>query len=75
MDHACIQVRIYESVNFREFVKLLTAFSPRASRSIKLEYMFRVYDVDGDGERVTVSHAVCRDCCQAVIPVLRFLLL
>ena len=44
------QVRIYESVNFKEFVKLLSAFSARGSRDVRLEYMFRVYDVDGDGE-------------------------
>ena len=50
MPPPCLKVRIYESVNFREFTKLLAAFSPRASRNIKLEYMFLVYDVDGDGE-------------------------
>eukprot|EP00798_Chlamydomonas_sp_ICE-L_P030183 gene30183-35168_t len=42
-------VRMYESVNFKEFVKLLSAFSSRASRDEKLEMMFHVYDVDGDG--------------------------
>ncbi len=46
----CFQIRIYESVNFKEFVKLLSAFSSRASRDTKLEYMFLVYDVDGDGK-------------------------
>ena len=44
------QVRIYESINFKEFVKLLSAFSARASKETKLQYMFLVYDVDGDGE-------------------------
>ncbi|KAG1672235.1 hypothetical protein FOA52_002936 [Chlamydomonas sp. UWO 241] len=42
-------VRIYASVNFKEFAKLLSAFSDRAPRDTKLEYMFMVYDVDGDG--------------------------
>ena len=49
--HHLPQVRIYESINFKEFVKLLSAFSPRAGRDLKLATMFMVYDVDGDGER------------------------
>jgi hypothetical protein len=44
------QVRIYGNINFKEFVKLLSAFSSRASRETKLQYMFMVHDVDGDGE-------------------------
>ncbi len=46
------QVRVFESVNFKEFVKLLSAFSSRATTNTKLEYMFMIYDVDGDGERI-----------------------
>lgn len=42
-------MRIYEVVNFKEFAKLLSAFSSRATRDTKLEYMFMVHDVDGDG--------------------------
>eukprot|EP00955_Chlamydomonas_euryale_P103887 365530-Chlamydomonas_euryale.AAC.24 len=35
----------------QDFAKLLSAFSDRASRDTKLEYMFMVFDVDGDGEQ------------------------
>ena len=42
-------VRIYETLNFKEFTRLLSAFSPRASRDVKLDSMFMVFDVDGDG--------------------------
>ena len=56
--HACtiviflvMQVRMYESINFKEFTKLLSPFSPCAPKDAKLEYLFQVYDVDGDGER------------------------
>lgn len=41
---------MFESVNFKEFVKLLSAFSERASNDDRLNLMFSVYDVDGDGE-------------------------
>lgn len=43
-------VRLFECVNFRDFAKLLAAFSARASREDKLAFMFSMYDVDGDGE-------------------------
>eukprot|EP00877_Chromochloris_zofingiensis_P005861 jgi/Chrzof1/1528/Cz10g11080.t1 len=42
-------VRLFESVNFLEFARLLAAFSSRADREEKLYFMFLVYDVDGDG--------------------------
>jgi len=42
-------VHAFDCVNFMEFVRLLSAFSPRATRQEKLEFMFRIYDVDGDG--------------------------
>lgn len=43
-------VRQFESVNFKDFCRLLSAFSSRASHQNKLGFMFQVYDVDGDGE-------------------------
>jgi len=42
-------VRLFESVNFMEFARMLAAFSSRASTDEKLNFMFTVYDVDGDG--------------------------
>jgi len=42
-------VRMFEAVNFKEFVRLLAAFSSRAERDDRLAFMFAVYDVDGDG--------------------------
>ncbi len=42
-------MRLFESVNFKEFVRLLAPFSARASREAKLDAMFTVWDVDGDG--------------------------
>ena len=33
----------------QEFVGLLAAFSPRASREEKLRFLFTVHDIDGDG--------------------------
>jgi Ca2+-binding EF-hand superfamily protein len=45
-----LQVRSFESVNFLDFARLLAAFSDRASYEDKVRFIFRVYDVDGDGE-------------------------
>lgn len=42
-------VRQFESVNFVDFARLLAAFSDRAPYEDKLKFIFRVYDVDGDG--------------------------
>ncbi|WIA16114.1 hypothetical protein OEZ86_007621 [Tetradesmus obliquus] len=42
-------VRSFESVNFVDFARLLAAFSDRASYEEKVRFIFRVYDVDGDG--------------------------
>ncbi|KDD72766.1 hypothetical protein H632_c2924p0 [Helicosporidium sp. ATCC 50920] len=39
----------FESINFRDFVRLLAPFSPKASEDDKLRLMFDVLDVDGDG--------------------------
>ena len=41
--------RVFESVNFKEFVGFLAAFSPRASREAKVRLIFAVFDADGDG--------------------------
>jgi len=41
--------RVFESVNFRDFVHLLSAFSIRASIEDKAHLIFNVYDSDGDG--------------------------
>ncbi|KAK9828732.1 hypothetical protein WJX72_001762 [[Myrmecia] bisecta] len=41
--------RLFESVNFKEFVAFLSAFSGRASADDKAKFLFTVYDVDGDG--------------------------
>ena len=64
-----IQVRIYESINFKEFVKLLSAFSSRASKDTKLAYMFLVYDVDGDGRssRVPEDSRFASDQAQVTV--------
>lgn len=42
-------VRLFESVNFLEFVKLLAPFTARVSVDDKLQFLFTVFDVDGDG--------------------------
>ena len=42
-------VQVFQNLNFKDFVRLLAAFSDRASREDKLQFMFRVYDVDRDG--------------------------
>ena len=43
-------MRIFEAVNFKEFVRLLSAFSSRAERDDRITFLFTVYDIDGDGE-------------------------
>ena len=47
-------VQVFQNLNFKDFVRLLAAFSDRASREDKLQFMFRVYDVDRDGQGVVV---------------------
>lgn len=42
-------VRQFESVNFVDFARLLAAFSDRAPYDDKIKFIFKVYDVDGDG--------------------------
>lgn len=36
-------------LTFREFLKATSVFGPQASRGDKMEFAFRVYDLDGDG--------------------------
>jgi len=36
-------------VNFKEFVRSLSAFHPRGDREEKVKFAFQVYDIDGDG--------------------------
>ncbi|CAN8070268.1 unnamed protein product [Agarophyton chilense] len=40
---------IFQNVNFRQFVTIMGAFSARADAALKLDFTFRVYDVDADG--------------------------
>jgi len=40
---------LFEGVNFREFVQILARFRPDASDGVKLEFAFKIYDVDADG--------------------------
>ena len=42
-------VTLFENVNFKDFLKLLSSFSSKASKEEKLRFMFQVHDVDGDG--------------------------
>lgn len=41
--------RMFETVNFTDFVSFLSVFSKRASREDRLRFIFNVYDMDGDG--------------------------
>mmetsp|Transcript_14457 Transcript_14457/g.43727 ORF Transcript_14457/g.43727 Transcript_14457/m.43727 type:complete len:178 (-) Transcript_14457:4154-4687(-) len=41
--------RLFDSVNFKEFVEILAPFSARASHEDKVRFIFTVYDMDGDG--------------------------
>ncbi|KAL8040883.1 hypothetical protein ABFX02_10G129200 [Erythranthe guttata] len=39
-----------DGLNFKEFVAFLSSFSSRASMQQKVEFIFRVYDSDGNGK-------------------------
>ncbi len=41
--------QVFQNLNFMDFCRVLAAFSDRATREDKLDFMFRVYDVDRDG--------------------------
>ncbi|KAL5840099.1 hypothetical protein ACOSQ3_012762 [Xanthoceras sorbifolium] len=43
-------LRMLDGLNFKEFVLFLSAFSPRASLQQKIEFIFKVYDSDGNGK-------------------------
>lgn len=51
-------VTIFENVNFKDFLHLLSAFSPKAAKEDKLKFMFNFHDVDGDGyiSRLDLEH-------------------
>ncbi|EYU37154.1 hypothetical protein ABFS82_10G127100 [Erythranthe guttata] len=42
--------RMLDGLNFKEFVAFLSSFSSRASMQQKVEFIFRVYDSDGNGK-------------------------
>ncbi|GJQ12652.1 hypothetical protein GpartN1_g4443.t1 [Galdieria partita] len=42
-------VSLFDGVNFRQFVSLLSIFSAAASKEEKIDFAFRIYDVDNDG--------------------------
>ncbi|XP_050125530.1 uncharacterized protein LOC126602656 [Malus sylvestris] len=43
-------LKILDGLNFKEFVLFLSAFSSRASLQQKIEFIFKVYDSDGNGK-------------------------
>ncbi|CAI9783016.1 unnamed protein product [Fraxinus pennsylvanica] len=43
-------LRMLDGLNFKEFVAFLSAFSSRASLQQKMEFIFTVYDSDGNGK-------------------------
>ncbi|CAI9761016.1 unnamed protein product [Fraxinus pennsylvanica] len=43
-------LRMLDGLNFKEFVAFLSAFSSRASLQQKVEFIFKVYDSDGNGK-------------------------
>lgn len=43
---------MFESVNFKEYIRLLAPFSVRAPREAKVGAMFAAYDIDQDGVAV-----------------------
>ncbi|GFP94805.1 calcineurin subunit b [Phtheirospermum japonicum] len=45
-----IVIEMLDGLNFKEFVAFLSAFSSRASLQQKVEFIFKVYDSDGNGK-------------------------
>ncbi|KAJ4709537.1 Calcineurin subunit B [Melia azedarach] len=43
-------LRMLDGLNFKEFVAFLSAFSPRATLQEKIDFIFKVYDSDGNGK-------------------------
>ncbi len=42
-------VAVFDAVNFRQFVNNLGVFGPNGTTEAKVDFAFRIYDVDGDG--------------------------
>jgi serine/threonine-protein phosphatase 2B regulatory subunit len=42
-------VAVFDTVNFRQFVNNLAVFGPNGTPDAKVDFAFRIYDVDGDG--------------------------
>ena len=57
-------VSVFENVNFKDFLQLLSAFSAKASKEEKLKFMFNFHDVDGDGyiSRLDLEHILQQVC-------------
>ncbi|KAJ4457565.1 putative Calcineurin subunit B [Paratrimastix pyriformis] len=53
-----------ERVDFREFIHTLSAFGSRADDNVKLQFAFRVYDVDNDGY---ISNADLTEVLKAMV--------
>ena len=51
---------VFENVNFKDFLHILSAFSPKATKEDKLRFMFSFHDVDGDGyiSRLDLEHVM-----------------
>ncbi|KAH7295032.1 hypothetical protein KP509_27G029500 [Ceratopteris richardii] len=43
-------LRMLDGLNFKDFVALLSVFSAKASFPHKVEFIFKIYDADGDGK-------------------------
>lgn len=41
--------RRFQNVNFKDFCRLLSAFSQRASRETRIQLIFSTHDIDSDG--------------------------
>ena len=37
------------TMNFDQFIKIMTVFHPQSEKDEKYKYMFRIYDYNGDG--------------------------
>lgn len=43
-------LRMLDGLNFKEFVAFLSAFSSRSSMQQKIEFIYKVYDLNGNGK-------------------------
>ena len=54
----------YDGINFKEFVRILAPYSPKASPNDKIKALFAVWDVNGDGRVCKEDVAmVLREAC------------